>query len=516
MINYLLFKKNFERLCFYKHFIFLFFISFSFNLYSQVGIGTSSPKGALEIVASNQGILIPRVSLTSKIVALPVINPQGGAILESTIVYNTATAGTTPNDVVPGYYYWDGSKWLQLATNNSAVSGAYWSLTGNTISDTDYIGTNNYKPFNIKAGGTLLGSFHPGGSIKLGENTVGSNINAFAIGYRANSATSESYAFGSSAWANSWRSLALGSDTKTDGAFSVAIGNFASTGASAANSISIGYYANTSANEAFALGSSAKASGDNSVAIGFNSVSSSSRTLALGSCANASSTGSTALGYGATSSGLYSTAIGYNASTSQNDAIVLGDASSSSTNVGVGTSSPNAKLHIVSSTASNGFQLQDGNQSLGKVLTSDANGKATWKNLGDDQAIGEILKTRDSSLNSGQIALGTSNVNINVSNGGNYIQVTKSGLYKVTYHVNLQKDTTAGLVSGYFYLTNWGTEWANTRSYFSINPNENTSVSITRYLTLSAWQSVSLYSSISDGNVTILSNGTYISLEFVR
>ena len=72
------------------------------------------------------------------------------------------------------------------------------------------------------------------------------------------------------------------------------------------------------------------------------------------------------------------------------------------------------------------------------------------------------------------------------------------------------------MVSGYFYLTNWGTEWANTRSYFSINPNENTSVSITRYLTLNAWESVSLYSSISDGNVTILSNGTFISLEFVR
>ena len=479
--------------------------------YAQVGINTTSPNAALDVVSTTNGMLLPRVALTTTTLAAPVVNPAGGVLPASTLVYNTNTAG----DVTPGYYYWSGSAWLRLNTG-SGGSGGGWLLTGNTVTNTDYIGTNNYKPFNIKAGGTLLGSFHPGGSIKLGENTVGSNINAFAIGYRANSATSESYAFGSSAWANSWRSLALGSDTKTDGAFSVAIGNFASTGASAANSISIGYYANTSANEAFALGSSAKATGDNSAAIGFNSVSSSSKTLALGSSANASSTGSTALGYGATSSGLYSTAIGYNASTSQNNAIVLGDASSSSTNVGIGTSSPNAKLHIVSSTASNGFQLQDGNQSLGKVLTSDANGKATWKNLGDDQAIGEILKAGNSSLNSGQIALGTSNVNINVSNGGDYIQVTKSGLYKVTYHVNLQKNATAGLVSGYFYLTNWGTEWANTRSYFSINQNENTSVSLTRYLTLSAWQSVSLYSSISDGNVTILSNGTFISLEFVR
>ena len=126
------------------------------------------------------------------------------------------------------------------------------------------------------------------------------------------------------------------------------------------------------------------------------------------------------------------------------------------------------------------------------------------------------LKASDSPLNAGQIALGTSNVNINVSNYSNYIQVTKAGLYKVTYHVNLQKNATAGVVSGYFYLTNSGTEWANTRSYFSINTNENTSVSISRYINLTAWQSVSLYSSIGDSNVNVLANGTFISVEFVR
>ena len=72
------------------------------------------------------------------------------------------------------------------------------------------------------------------------------------------------------------------------------------------------------------------------------------------------------------------------------------------------------------------------------------------------------------------------------------------------------------MVSGYFYLTNWGAEWANTRSYFSINTNENTSVSISRYINLTAWQSVFLYSSIGDSNVNVLANGTFISVEFVR
>jgi hypothetical protein len=43
-------------------------------------------------------------------------------------------------------------------------------------------------------------------------------------------------------------------------------------------------------------------------------------------------------------------------------------------NVGIGTTSPSAKLHLDGT-----FRLVDGNQSNGKVLTSDANGVATWQ-----------------------------------------------------------------------------------------------------------------------------------------
>jgi hypothetical protein len=31
------------------------------------------------------------------------------------LVYNTATAGSTPNNVVPGYYYWNGTAWIQIS-----------------------------------------------------------------------------------------------------------------------------------------------------------------------------------------------------------------------------------------------------------------------------------------------------------------------------------------------------------------------------------------------------------------
>ena len=479
--------------------------------YAQVGINTTSPNAALDVVSTTNGMLLPRVALTTTTLAAPVVNPAGGALPASTLVYNTNTAG----DVTPGYYYWSGSAWLRLNTG-SGGSGGGWLLTGNTVTNTDYIGTNSWHSFKMRAGNTQYGSIDPNGSVFFGVNASGSTNNAFVFGPRSQATASESFALGQDVISEGWQSFGIGTSARARSSNSMAIGWGANTGNSGSASIAIGQNATTNANAATSIGRNSSASGDDSMSIGYNSNSTTSQSLALGASSVANGVGSTALGNSATSSGLYSTAIGYQATTSQARAIVLGNSADASVGVGIGTNSPNAKLHIVSSTASNGFQLQDGNQGAGKVLTSDANGKATWKNLGNDQAIGEILKFSNSSLNSGQIALGTLNVNINVSNGSDYIQVTKSGLYKVTYHVNLQKNATAGLVSGYFYLTNWGTEWANTRSYFSINPNENTSVSITRYLTLSAWQTVSLYSSISDVDVTILSNGTYISLEFVR
>ena len=479
--------------------------------YAQVGINTTSPNAALDVVSTTNGMLLPRVALTTTTLAAPVVNPAGGALPASTLVYNTNTAG----DVTPGYYYWSGSAWLRLNTG-SGGSGGGWLLTGNTVTNTDYIGTNSWHSFKMRAGNTQYGSIDPNGSVFFGVNASGSTNNAFVFGPRSQATASESFALGQDVISEGWQSFGIGTSARARSSNSMAIGWGANTGNSGSASIAIGQNATTNANAATSIGRNSSASGDDSMSIGYNSNSTTSQSLALGASSVANGVGSTALGNSATSSGLYSTAIGYQATTSQARAIVLGNSADASVGVGIGTNSPNAKLHIVSSTASNGFQLQDGNQGAGKVLTSDANGKATWKSLGDDQAIGEILKTSNSSLNSGQIALGTSNVNINVSNGSDYIQVTKSGLYKVTYHVNLEKNATAGLVSGYFYLTNWGSEWANTRSYFSINPNENTSVSITRYLSLSAWQSVSLHSSISNVDVTILSNGTYISLEFVR
>ncbi|MCC6253211.1 MAG: hypothetical protein IT238_12200 [Bacteroidia bacterium] len=78
---------------------------------NNVGIGTNTPNASalLELQANDKGLLVPRVALT----AVNSNAPIGAGIATSLLVYNTATAGTAPNDVYPGYYYWNGTRWVR-------------------------------------------------------------------------------------------------------------------------------------------------------------------------------------------------------------------------------------------------------------------------------------------------------------------------------------------------------------------------------------------------------------------
>jgi hypothetical protein len=117
----------------------------------NVGLGTNTPheSAALDITSTNKGVLLPRVALTATNVTAPL-----SAVTAGMTVYNTATAGTAPNNVTPGQYYHNGSQWIRLM---DAFSG--WSLTGNTstVPGTNFIGTtdNNdliFKRYNVQAG----------------------------------------------------------------------------------------------------------------------------------------------------------------------------------------------------------------------------------------------------------------------------------------------------------------------------------------------------------------------------
>lgn len=99
-----------------KHFFSLFLILNIFKLTAQVGIGTNTPNSSaiLEISSSSKGFLPPRVALSSINDASTISSPATGLL-----VINTATAGTAPNNVFPGYYYFDGTKWQHIFNPSS-------------------------------------------------------------------------------------------------------------------------------------------------------------------------------------------------------------------------------------------------------------------------------------------------------------------------------------------------------------------------------------------------------------
>ncbi len=92
------------------------------QMHAQTGIGTTNPDASakLEVNSSNKGFLPPRVALTASNVSSPIASPANGLI-----VYNTATAGTAPNNVSPGYYYWNNSAWINIigSTTSSTITG---------------------------------------------------------------------------------------------------------------------------------------------------------------------------------------------------------------------------------------------------------------------------------------------------------------------------------------------------------------------------------------------------------
>ncbi|WP_417371357.1 hypothetical protein [Gelidibacter japonicus] len=99
-----------------KNIIFAIFFLIAMSGLAQVSISngtpTATPKGLVDMQNSTAGIVYPRFALTSTINQAPVQNPDGsGSLVAGTVVYNTNTTTTGTNDVYPGLYAWNGSKW---------------------------------------------------------------------------------------------------------------------------------------------------------------------------------------------------------------------------------------------------------------------------------------------------------------------------------------------------------------------------------------------------------------------
>ena len=107
----------------------LSFILFVSNTNAQVGISTTTPQAALDITSTDSGILIPRVALNSSADTGTVLNPDGTALVEGTMVYNNGNGTLTEK----GFYFWNGSDWDKLVDNTPHIHIGKFRITSTGI-----------------------------------------------------------------------------------------------------------------------------------------------------------------------------------------------------------------------------------------------------------------------------------------------------------------------------------------------------------------------------------------------
>ena len=86
----------------------------------------------LDISSTDKGILIPRVTLTANNSISPITAPA-----DALLIYNTATAGVAPNNVIPGQKSINLVNWIDITT----IQG---SGNPTTIKEYNYTYTENY------------------------------------------------------------------------------------------------------------------------------------------------------------------------------------------------------------------------------------------------------------------------------------------------------------------------------------------------------------------------------------
>lgn len=210
--------------------------------------------------------------------------------------------------------------------DSTGGGGTGWSLTGNSGTDpsTNFLGTTDAQDLVIKVDNAEVGRFGSIGNIALGGDvTAATGVTSFAA------STGLSFGTGSNAFSGS---TALGDNSN---AFS---GSY--TYASGSTSMGIGV----------------KSKSYNGVAVGTYNDSTNA----------ASSTSYDPLNRA------FQIGIGTDNANRANALTVLFNG-----NTGIGTVNPDSTLHVVG-----GFKLVNGTQGNGKVLTSDANGGASWQTAG--------------------------------------------------------------------------------------------------------------------------------------
>ena len=332
----------------------------------QVGINTAEPKATLHVEAGasqNKGVIIPRITAAE----MKTMTAGLGADHHSMMTYlkedlpSADRTGKLAEVTETGYYFYNHTvaKWEKIGTSGDQNLRA--------ILPSPYSGYNHItKDAGVGGNGTSAGT--SGYNIAVGKealysNTIGSA--SIAIGMSSLKSNTEGYynvAVGARALEGNtkgYNNLALGTIAlvfNTTGNNNIAIGQ----GALRSNitghlNIGLGYFA----------GDWMKGNGN--VHIGNYTASTPTPTAELDNVI--------AIGNFNSNGGNHP----LNATTTNDNVILLGETGSDGPKVGIGTYKPGAKLEVNTGSTAGAVKIVDGTQGAGKVLTSDANGLATWK-----------------------------------------------------------------------------------------------------------------------------------------
>lgn len=409
-----------------KYVLLILLLCTLFEIKAQnIGINNPTPAASalLDLTSVDKGLLVPRVALQSIILNAPI----GAGIATSLLVYNTATSGGSPYEVTPGYYYWNGTRWVRLLTGGG-TAGEGWQTSGNAglIDGTHFLGTKDNVPLNLKvnnqragridnfrrnvtwgyvAGNSLINGFD---NVFVGDSTGYNNTNGFHnifigksagfsnndgqdnifMGYRAGYNNNGDYNMfygvlaglsNTSGTRNAFFGINAGMGN-VDGSYNSFFGASAGINNTSGNYNSFygsnAGYNNTSGNQNTFIGKVAgrlnntgysntfigDSAGYTNAGGGFNTAVGAKSNVNTGYLINA-------------------TAIGAYARVDMGNSLVLGsvagiNGATSTVYVGIGTTSPQDRLHVVGN-----IRMVDGNQASGRIMRSDANGTGYWQTL---------------------------------------------------------------------------------------------------------------------------------------
>lgn len=394
---------------------------------------------AVATAVSNEGILIPRVT-RERLEAV-----ASGNLVESTLVYVTdyslgITPTTTKGVLSKGFYYYSPvtNQWIRISdihnqdlrmvgSNNHITMDAGNSGDGtNAGTGTDNVAVGRDALFSISSGMSNIGigrntlAKTTGGNYNtaigyesLHNNTMGSHNIAFGLGaLYANTTGVRNTAFGyHSLYGNTQGNdnISMGTEAlkvNTIGNANVALGNTSlRNNTTGSNNLGIGSYSlrtNSTGSSNTAIGHNAmyrnttgsyniaqgyqslynNTTGNDNTSIGYNSGDwiKGNSNIHIGSSLFRDSNATELDNVVVIGNGINATDL--NATTSQDNTIILGhkNGHNNTPNIGVGTYKPDSKVHIVAN-GPNAIKIVDTNQGAGKVLTSDANGVGTWKDI---------------------------------------------------------------------------------------------------------------------------------------